>query len=69
MKLCDATTTASLAKLLARYGLNLTKVADETDIPGSYWGSPEAGLVGNRLLVRRDTPLHSALHLSFHLYG
>jgi len=66
MKRCDATITASLAELLSRYGLNLTEVADKKDIPGSYWGAPEAGLVGNRLLVRKDTPLHSALHEACH---
>lgn len=36
------------------------------DIPGSYWGESEAGLIGNRLLVRPDTPVHSALHEACH---
>jgi hypothetical protein len=31
-------------------------------LPGSYWGDSEAGLQGNRLYVRPDTPLHSLLH-------
>ena len=30
--------------------------------PGSYWGDSEAGLRGNALYVRADTPLHSLLH-------
>jgi len=35
-------------------------------IPGSYWGDEEAGLIGNRLYARPDTPLHSILHESCH---
>ena len=31
-------------------------------LPGSYWGESEAGLRGNVLYVRADTPLHSLLH-------
>ena len=38
--------------LLARYGLELARVADGEPIPGSYWGECEAGLVGN--VVLRD---------------
>jgi len=52
--------------VLERYGMQLEWVADDEPIPGSYWGDSEAGLIGNRLLVRRDTPLHSALHESCH---
>jgi hypothetical protein len=35
-------------------------------IPGSYWGEPEAGLIGHRLYLRPDTPVHSALHEACH---
>jgi len=35
-------------------------------IVGSYWGESEAGLLGNMLYVRLDTPLHSALHEACH---
>jgi hypothetical protein len=35
-------------------------------IPGSYWGDPEAGLIGDVLYLRPDTPLHSALHEAAH---
>ena len=56
----------ALKKLLQPYRLQLRLIADGDDIPGSYWGSPEAGLIGNRLLVRSDTPLHSALHEACH---
>ncbi|KAA9129894.1 hypothetical protein F3N42_13910 [Marinihelvus fidelis] len=57
---------AALAALLARYGLALERVAADADIPGSFWGDEEAGLVGARLLARPDTPVHSVLHESGH---
>jgi hypothetical protein len=53
--------------LLGRYGLNLVAVADGADIPGSYWGNPEAGLVGHAVYARGDTPVHSLLHEAAHL--
>jgi hypothetical protein len=55
-----------LTKLLERFGLRIVRVADREPIPGSFWGEPEAGLIGHRLLVRDDTPLHSALHEACH---
>jgi hypothetical protein len=56
-----------VAALLARYGLRLERVADGAPIPGSYWGEPEAGLVGATVHARGDTPLHSLLHEAAHL--
>src|SRR5262249_10349798 len=35
-------------------------------IPGSYWGEREAGLKGDRLYARLDTPIHSVLHEASH---
>lgn len=67
MRLCDPSTTPALAALLARYGLALAHVADAAPIPGSYWGAPEAGVVGTTVYVRADTPLHSVLHETAHL--
>ena len=55
------------AALLARYGLALRYVADGMPIPGSYWGEPEAGIIGNIVHVRDDTPVHSLLHEAAHL--
>src|SRR4029079_11669032 len=49
------------------YGLRLIEVADGADIPGSYWGNPEAGLIGHDVYARRDTPVHSLLHEAAHL--
>jgi hypothetical protein len=56
----------ALARLLAGYGLELVTVVDGADIPGSYWGAPEAGLLEYRVYVRGDTPVHSALHEACH---
>jgi hypothetical protein len=53
--------------LLARYGLALECVADGAPIPGSYWGDTEAGVIGHRVYVRPDTPVHSLLHEACHL--
>ena len=58
---------AGLAALLARHGLRLERVADGAPIPGSYWGEPEAGIIGETVYARADTPLHSLLHEACHL--
>lgn len=55
-----------VASLLARYGMVLEISPDDLPIEGSYWGDDEAGLVGNRLLARQDTPVHSILHETCH---
>ena len=52
--------------MLANYRMTIAKVADNAGIPGSYWGDCEAGLVGDTLFLRADTPLHSALHEACH---
>lgn len=51
---------------LVRHGLTLVLLQDEVDIPGSYWGAPEAGLIGNAIHARLDTPIHSVLHTACH---
>ncbi len=56
----------SLEGLLGPYGLAVDWVAPGAPIPGSYWGEPEAGVIGARLYVRPDTPVHSALHEAGH---
>ena len=57
----------AVATLLSHYGLTLQPVAKGSPIPGSYWGAPEAGLVGATVHVRPDTPLHSLLHEACHV--
>ena len=48
---------AEFAALLAPYGLETLTLGPGAPLPGSYWGEPEAGLVGDRLYVRPDTPV------------
>lgn len=55
------------AALLARHGLELVLVDDGAPIPGSYWGEPEAGIIGATVYARSDTPVHSLLHEACHL--
>ena len=57
---------SAVTALLGRYGIQITECPADASIPGSYWGESEAGLVGDRLYVRPDTPLHSALHEACH---
>ena len=56
-----------VAALLARFDLQLERVADGASIPGSYWGEPEAGIVAGTVFARADTPVHSLLHEAAHL--
>jgi len=63
---CTSEHLNSLRKVLAGYGMQVEQVAIDADIPGSYWGESEAGLVGKTLFIRSDTPLHSALHEACH---
>jgi hypothetical protein len=53
--------------LLARFDLQLRRVEDGEPIPGSYWGDEEAGIIGNTVHARDDTPVHSLLHEACHL--
>ncbi|TLY76046.1 MAG: hypothetical protein E6K43_03800 [Gammaproteobacteria bacterium] len=64
--LLNATDRVALALLLGRYGMQLTLVVPGDAIPGSYWGHGEAGLRGERLYARLDTPAHSVLHEASH---
>jgi len=57
-----AVDAAAIDALLGRFGVERVAVADGATIRGSYWGESEAGLEGNRLYLRRDTPVHSLLH-------
>lgn len=53
--------------LLRAYAVDLVWVPQDATIPGSYWGEPEAGLIGNTVYVRPDTPAHSLLHEFCHV--
>jgi hypothetical protein len=65
--LCSDLPEASLSGLLRRFGLRLEPVPEGASIPGSFWGDPEAGIAGDVVYVRGDTPVHSALHEACHL--
>lgn len=56
-----------LRTLLHGHGVRLEIVGIEEPIPGSYWGEPEAGLIGATVFARPDTPVHSLLHEACHL--
>ncbi|WP_019624682.1 hypothetical protein [Thioalkalivibrio thiocyanoxidans] len=63
----DPAIEASLRDLLGRYGLELVMHPPGATLPGTWWGEPEAGIIGLTVHVRPDTPLHSALHETGHL--
>jgi hypothetical protein len=58
---------AAPAALLSRFDLTLQRVASGEPIPGSFWGDEEAGIIGNTVYARDDTPVHSLLHEAGHL--
>jgi hypothetical protein len=58
---------AAIEALLGRFGLMLQLEADGEAITGSYWGDREAGVVGNTVFARGDTPVHSLLHETCHV--
>lgn len=53
-------------RLFSRYGLRLAHCAGNAIIRGSFWGAPEAGLIGDTIYARPDTPVHSVLHEACH---
>jgi hypothetical protein len=66
MLLLSSIDRLEVAILLNRYGMELSLIAPQEVIPGSYWGDGEAGLKGDRLYARMDTPVHSILHEACH---
>ncbi len=64
--LCHEIQTKNLQALFEPYGLIIQQVSEQEAIPGSFWKTPEAGLIGNKLYIRDDTPAHSALHEACH---
>ena len=56
----------ALQNLLSTYAIQVKIVPNSEDIPGSFWGDSEAGLIANNLYVRPETPVHSALHEACH---
>jgi hypothetical protein len=64
--LCSEINLTHLQSLLTRYGMEVKTVATSESIPGSFWKDTEAGLIGDTLYVRNNTPVHSALHETCH---
>lgn len=54
-------------ELLSQYGFEAQWLEHEAVITGSFWGAPEAGIIGTRVYVRPDTPVHSFLHETSHI--
>jgi len=67
MLLVSDLSTNPIDELLRKYCLSIELVPDGHSINGSFWGEPEAGLVGDRVYVRGDTPIHSLLHEVSHV--
>ena len=63
---CENLPADALHTLLTGFGLRLRWLPVGLPIPGSYWGDSEAGLIGDELMLRTDTPVHSALHEACH---
>lgn len=49
------------------YGVSVEWLAVGATVSGSFWGEPEAGIIGRRIYVRPDTPVHSFLHELCHI--
>ncbi len=62
-----ASAYAELRRLGECFGVQIITTPADEPIPGSYWGEPEAGIVGDRVNVRGDTPIHSLLHELCHI--
>ena len=57
----------SVTDYLDCYDLTAKWLDDNEAIKGSFWGAPEAGIIGTCVYVRPDTPVHSFLHESCHI--
>ncbi|NCF72817.1 MAG: hypothetical protein GWP67_04850 [Gammaproteobacteria bacterium] len=58
---------AAIDRLLLRYDLELVQQPSGAAISGSFWGDSEAGIIGRKVYVRPDTPIHSMLHEASHV--
>lgn len=63
----DDLDAGEICRLLERFGLVTQHVDNDESIPGSYWGDPEAGIIGTTVYLRADTPVHSMLHETCHV--
>ena len=63
---CSELPAEALVRLLSPFKLDIKWIKTNADIPGSFWGESEAGLIGNTLYLQNITPVHSALHEACH---
>ena len=63
---CGDLPPGALEGLLSPFGLVVCWIGAGEGIPGSHWGEPEAGLLKEKLYIRPDAPVHSALHEAGH---
>jgi hypothetical protein len=56
-----------LRRIAGSYDVSVEWLAAGATVSGSFWGEPEAGIVGRRIYVRPDTPVHSFLHELCHI--
>ena len=64
---CSDIGADAVRRLLGRFGVTVEWQSAGSPISGSFWGEPEAGIVGQRVFVRPDTPVHSLLHELCHI--
>lgn len=55
-------------QLFATQSLQYCEVENGCEIPGSHWGDDEAGLIGQQIYARGDTPVHSLMHEACHYF-
>lgn len=56
-----------IEEFLGRFGLKAEWIAEGIPITASFWGDPEAGIIGHHVFIRADTPVHSMLHEVCHI--
>lgn len=64
---CSDVGEAAVRRIAGRYGVAVEWLAAGSVVNGSFWGEPEAGIVGQCIFVRPDTPIHSFLHELCHI--
>lgn len=57
----------AIKQFLTCYGIAVEWLAASCSIAGSFWGEPQAGIVGQQVFVRPDTLVHSLLHEVCHI--
>ncbi|MDA8018424.1 MAG: dihydrofolate reductase [Thermoanaerobaculia bacterium] len=55
-----------IRRLLADFALQVQVSEPGRPIPATFWGEPEAGIRGDVVFARDDTPIHSLLHEACH---